>query len=134
MPRRRHHRRLEWSNSMQSHVTLVDQPLDQSLQVERRTHISVPVGADTFGADNLADARPSHTRATQPSVTQASRRATRSQTLPSETTGRSAVSENSASAKPPMSVMRRLRDSLRRQLRNLGHSVLHVPENPINIH
>ncbi|KAJ1723511.1 hypothetical protein LPJ53_002168 [Coemansia erecta] len=150
MPRRRHPRRLEWSNTMQSHITLVDQPLDHPLTAPapRRTPLAAATfGADTFGADNFAaDARPAHIRATpRPSTTaaaaaasirpamQTSRQATRTQTLPSDTLDQAETGGSASGTKAPRSVVRRLRDSLKRQLRSLGHIVLHVPDASVSI-
>ncbi|KAJ2778247.1 hypothetical protein GGI15_004233 [Coemansia interrupta] len=137
MPRRRHPRRLEWSSAMQSHITLVDQPLHHP--TSSPSHRS-PM-ADTFGADTFAaDARPAHIRATpRPTLqtprapVQTSRPATRTQTLLSETTPSASPTSASSSsaAKTPPNVVRRMRDSLKRQLRTLGHIVRHVPESSV---
>ncbi|KAJ2725022.1 hypothetical protein GGI07_001591 [Coemansia sp. Benny D115] len=138
MPRRRHrHRRLEWTNSMQSHITLIDIPLEHQQQ-QAASPQSVPVqraatyGADTFGADNFAaDQRPLLIRSTTPQVHE-SRRATRTQTLPASSAAETPTStvfpvQNSV-PKDSVGFVRRLTDSLKRQLRSLKLSVRNLPE------
>ncbi|KAJ2596581.1 hypothetical protein H4R99_004869 [Coemansia sp. RSA 1722] len=108
MPRRRHHRhhRLEWTNSMQSQITLIDQPQhlaysppasapatatapgSESRVPTRPRGISAAAAASTFGADTFAaDIRPVQIRASSqlqspPLLAANARRATRTQTLP----------------------------------------------------
>ncbi|KAJ2879192.1 hypothetical protein FB639_003152 [Coemansia asiatica] len=167
MPRRRnhhHHHRLEWTNSMQSHITLVDQPLHQihSQPASAPATTSVPgiettmpstrlrgisaAAASTFGADNFAaDIRPVQIRASsQPQQFAANAtRATRTRTLPlpsnntsSATTTTTALGRNADSArdtnKTHINFVRRAKETLKRQLRSLGHSIRHLPDGSIS--
>ncbi|KAJ1803476.1 hypothetical protein LPJ56_005849 [Coemansia sp. RSA 2599] len=174
MPRRRHHHRhyrLEWTNSMQSQITLVDQPLYQinsppasapataavsgagagtDAQAPTRLRgISAAAAASTFGADTFAaDIRPVQIRASsqqQPSslLAQNAHRAARTQTLPlsggnASSAARAAAAEQGANAgaardasKIHIGFVRRAKETLKRQLRILGHSIRHLPEGSI---
>ncbi|KAI7825860.1 hypothetical protein BX661DRAFT_171824 [Kickxella alabastrina] len=161
---RHRHTRLVWTTSMQSHITLIDLPIQPTsaatptpvtpaAPVLRPTHTH---GGNTFGADNLAaNLRPIQLRNNTHGT-----RATRSQTLPPEIIASSSSSAAAAAAaiaaaantnaaagsglredtgtqnvdstsetKSSVGFVRRIKDSLKKQLRTLGHSVLYLPEN-----
>ncbi|KAJ2832516.1 hypothetical protein GGI24_001202 [Coemansia furcata] len=136
MPRRRnHHRRLEWSRSMESMVTLVDGSLATTALPVASARLSAEVrpgllrNAVNGGVSNPPlDAASTTQIAILPAITDSSVSAPQSALVArshSEQTTTSEISSNEDNgAKMQMGFGQRVRESLKRRLRSIGNAIM----------